>query len=129
VPVITPPVDAGLAAWLKADALFVVPTDTTIAARWGDRAIDTALVSTIAFQAAAIEEGLRELRLLGGPLVRDEHVVTGLRHDLIGRRIRLRTYAAQDLGYGEAGTLALVVGATESEASDTTTLTVIRRLA
>lgn len=127
--VIAPLVDPGYAAWLKSDALYVSAADTDIIARWGDKAVDTKLITGIASASDAVEEAVRQLRLLGGPLARDEHVVDGLRHDLIGKRIRLRTYALQSMGYGEAGALALVIKAVESDSSDTTTLTVIRRLA
>jgi len=129
MPIITPPVDAGYAAWLKADGLYVAATDSDVAARWGERAIDTSLMTGLVYNYDADDEAARQLRFLGGPLVRDEHVVQGLRHDLIGKRIRLRTYSLQPMGYGETGSLALVVRAVESESSDTTTLTVIRRLA
>jgi len=129
MPIITPLVDAGYAAWLKSDGLYVVATDSDVESRWGDDGIETTLLSAIAFGGPAVEEAVRELRLLGGPLVRDEHVVDGLRHDLTGKRIRIRTYSLQPMGYDGAGALAIVVKAVESETSDTTTLTVIRRLA
>lgn len=128
MPIITPPVDAGLAAWLKSEALLIAPVDTDIQAVWTTKGVDTAITSAIAGRTDAIAEATRQLRFLGGPLVRDEHVVSGARHDLIGRRIKLRTYAVQSLGYTDDGVMCFVIGAVESDSGETTTLTVLRRL-
>jgi len=129
MPDIVPPVAAGFASYLKSDALFATAQDATIAGRWGADAIDTKLVSAIASAADANSEAVRQLTFLSGPLVADEHIVPGRRHDLIGRRVRMRTYDPQPLGYDDAGVIVFVIGAVESGDSDTTTLTVLRRLA
>lgn len=129
MPIITPPVDVTLSAYLKDTARWIAGVSSDIAGQWGDRAIDTSLTSAYAGDADAQAEAGRQLQFLGGPLVQDEHKVPGLRHDLIGKRVRLKTYAAHSLGYDGAGALAFVIGAVESEDSDTTTLTVLRRLA
>jgi len=127
MPVITPPVDAGLAAWLKADALYVAAADASIATTWGTKATETTIISPIALEADADTEAARQLRFFEGPLVADQHIVKGLRHDLIGKLIRVKTRAVQALGYDTAQ-FVFVIAAAESDTSDTTTLTVLKRL-
>lgn len=123
--VITPPVDAGLKSWLGSTALYVGASDAATVARWGDRATDTEYLSPIAIEADADAEAVRQLSFLAGPLARDEHVVQGLRHDLLGKTIRI---TGTGLGYEAPGAVVFVLRVEESDATDMTTLTVLRRL-
>jgi hypothetical protein len=122
------PVDAGFAAWLQADALYASVTDSTIAANYGTRGLTSELLSCLVFEADADTEATRQLAFLAGPLAQDEHIVKGLRHDLLGRLIRLTYDGLQALGYDGKGSLAFVIGCEESDTTDTTTLTVLKRL-
>lgn len=124
--VITPRVDAGLRSWLESQALYVAASDADILARWGDRATDTEYLSPIAREADADAEAVRQLSFLGGPLAVDEHVVQGLRHDLLGKAVRL---VGVGLGYESPGAVVFVIRVQESDSTDTTTLNVLRKLA
>jgi len=119
-----PTVDPGYAAWLKTTARNVGATIAGSTATWGDAAVDSTVVSPLAFKADAQAEATYQAQFLAGPLARDTAVVPGLRRDLIGRPV---TLFGDRLGY-EDGAVVFVVGATEAERARTTTLTVIKRL-
>lgn len=116
-------VDAGLAAWLKSPALYVVQTDATLATKWGDRAGTSEYISPFAIKADAIAEATRQIAFLGGPLFKDEHTVAGLQSKLVGQCV---TLVGDRYAYA-AGAAVFVLRAQESETTDTTTLTVLRR--
>lgn len=113
-------VDAGLAEWLRAQALYA--TAGGEAPAWGDRALETELISPLAMRADAEAEAARQLAFLAGPLVLDQHVVDGLRADLIGRVVTLE---GDTLDY-QAGVAGFVVSVQEGEG--VTTLGVLRQL-
>ena len=117
-------VDSGYAQTLKGDASYKVYEDAAIKAAWGELAIDTEIITSLALAADADVEGPRQLDFLKGPNVKDAAVVTGWRSDLIGKVIIGKN---PKLGYDGAGKSCFVVGATENR-NGTTTLLVIRRL-
>lgn len=117
-------VDAGFARWLKEGIIYASATDTAIETKWGARARSTDVGSPLATKAGAEAEAARQLAFLGGPLVIDDHVVAGLRADLIGQPV---TLTINRLGY-DAGVVVFVIGAAESDQVEQTTLTVVRRL-
>lgn len=116
-------VEAGYAAWLKTDARYVGATIAGAKASWGDKAINSATISPLAFKADAQAEATRQAQFLAGPIARDSVVIKGYRKDLIGRLV---TVFSDRLGY-DAGPSAFVIGASEN-ANGTTTLTVLKRL-
>jgi hypothetical protein len=117
-------VDAGQVAWLKRGALFAQSTDAGQDAKWGAEAIETEIVSALAFAGDALVEAARQIGFLAGPLAIETHDVPGLRSDLYGRAV---TVQADRLGY-EAGLTIFVIGVEEHERVERTTLTVVRRL-
>lgn len=117
-------VDPGFAAWLKERALFASAADGAVAAAFGADAIETEIVSPFALQADAAAEAARQLAFLSGPLVMDVHQVPGLRSDLYGKAITIRT---DTLGY-DAGVVCFVIGVEEADNGATTALTVLRKL-
>lgn len=117
-------VDSGYAAWLKTDARYATATVAGASAAWGDKALDSKIISPLANQSDAVTEGAAQAAFLAGPLARDSVVVPGLRKDLLGRLV---TITADRLGY-EAGADVFVIGVRESDSSRMTTLTVLKRL-
>lgn len=118
---IADPINPTFADWLKAVALYA--TATVDASAWGDSAIETEIVSPLAFRPDALAEAARQLDALGGPLAVDEHVVLGRRSDLIGQTVAI---LGDRLGY-ETPARVFVIGVAE-QANGTTTLTVLKRL-
>lgn len=119
-----PTVDAGYASWLKAPSRTVGATITGAAAAWGDKAVDSTVVSPLALKADAQAEATYQAQFLAGPIARDTVLVKGLRADLIGRLV---TIVGDRLGY-EDGADVFVIGAKESDRVQTTSLTVLKRL-
>lgn len=118
-------VDPGYASWLKTTARFAGAVVAGAEATWGTRAVDTSVTSALALKADAQAEATAQAAFLAGPLARDKILVTGLRHDLIGRLV---TIIGDRLGYEGAGAVVLVLGAQESDRIRTTLLTVLKRL-
>jgi hypothetical protein len=117
-------VDPGYGAWLKTSARYVGATIAGAAASWGDKAVDSAVISPLAYKADAQAEATAQAQFLAGPIAQDSIVVKGIRKDLIGKLISV---GGDRLGY-EAGAAVFVIGAAESETARTTTLTVLKRL-
>lgn len=115
------PVAPSFADWLKATALYATSADDGSA--WGDKAVETEIISPLAFKPDALTEAARQLEVLGGPLAVDEHVVSGRHIAMLGKSVRV---AGDRLGY-ENGAQVFVIGATE-QANGTTVLTVLKRL-
>jgi hypothetical protein len=107
--------------WLKAVALYAPATDDATA--WGDSAVETEIISPLAFRADALAEARRQLNILSGPFALDEHIVEGRLASLIGKTVAL---SGDRLGYEIAPTV-FVIGVAE-QANNTTALTVIKRL-
>lgn len=93
-------------------------------ARWGDVALTTERMTTIALKADAVAEAQRQLAFLGPAAVIDEHLLIGQWRELRGQVI---TIQSDRLGY-DAGVDVLVLGATDDSASNTSRVTVLRRL-
>lgn len=117
-------VDPVFAQWLQADGLWLVQDETTLKARWGDRALTTQRMTTIATKADAIAEANRQLAFMGGPLAIEEHMMTGEWGDYVGQVI---TITGTRLGY-DAGVNVFVIGAEDNRATGLSNVTVIRRL-
>lgn len=116
-------VDAGYAEWLKSDSRTTLAPSPS-AGLWGDAALDSSVVSPLAFKADAQAEAAYQAAFLAGPLARDSILIPGLRKDLIGRLV---TIQGDRLGY-ENGADVFVIGATEGDTVKVTTLTVLKRL-
>lgn len=117
-------VDPIYAQWLQADGLWLVQDDATLKTRWGARAQTSQRMTTIATKADAIAEAARQLAFMGGPLVIDEHTLSGEWGDYVGRVI---TITGNRLGYN-AGVAVFVIGAEDNRATGLSNVTVIRRL-
>lgn len=117
-----PTVDSGTALYLKSEALYSKATAGS-AGTWGDRAVDSEIISPLATVAGANAEAARQIAVLEGPLVEDQVLVPGRRKDLIGKVINLQGETLDYVG----GKLAFVLGFEEGDA--TTLLSVIRKLA
>jgi len=117
-------VDPVFAQWLQAEALWHVGSDGVLAARWGASAVTGQRLTTIAGSADAQAEADRQLAFLGGPLVKERHLVTGAWAARLGQVV---TLTGSQLGYG-AGVAVFVIGVEDMLASGTSWLTVLRRL-
>jgi hypothetical protein len=80
--------------------------------------------TTIATNADAAAEAARQLAFLGGPLVEDEHLLVGQWAPYLGQVIIL---TIDQLGY-DAGVAVFVIGVQDDRASDTSRVSVLRRL-
>ena len=116
-------VDAGFAAWLKSESLFVSAAPANAAA-WAGRGEESEVRSLLVNKADALAEAARQAGFLGGPNARDRHVVPGARKDLLGKTITIR---GDRLGYTAAGVPAFVLGVVEND-NGTSTITVLRKL-
>lgn len=117
-------VDPVYAQWLQADGLWFVGSDAALAARWGTSAVTSQRMTTIAGAADAEAEAARQLGFLGGPLVREKHLLVG---KWAGRLGQVVTLTIAQLGY-DAGVDVFVVGAEDQLSSGTAWVTVLRRL-
>lgn len=117
-----PTVESATVLYLKSPGLFTKATAAN-AATWGDRAVDSEIISPLANKSAADLEASKQIALLSGPLVEDSIRVMGQRRDLMGKVI---TAKGSPLDYS-AGVLAFVIGYQEQEG--TTVLSIIRKLA
>ena len=117
-----PTVDSASVLYLKAPALFTKATAVS-AATWGDRAVDSEIISPLALKAAADTEAARQIALLEGPLVEDSCRVMGQRKDLMHKVVTLQ---GNPLDYA-GGKVGFVIGYREEEG--TTILSIIRKLA
>lgn len=115
--------DAAFAERLKAGALYVSATPAAGLA-WADRGVESTLISSLATSSGATSEAQRQADFVGGPLVRDTHIVPGRRHDLLFKPIQI-THAS--LGYAGSPTV-FVIGVEEAAGGTYTTLTVLKRL-
>lgn len=119
-------VDVLYAQWLKAEALFALATVAGAVTTWGDKALDSSVISALANSADAATEAAAQASFLAGPLAVDKAVVKGQRQDLVGQVI---TITGDRLGYETGGgKVVFALGAVEND-NGTTTLTILRRLA
>lgn len=117
-------VDPVYAQWLQSEALQALSESAPLRGRWGNDALTTKRMTTLATKADAMAEGARQLAFLGGPLVVDEHLLLGEWRDRIGQVI---TLTISQLGY-DGGVAVFVIGAQDNRAAGTSTVTVLRRL-
>ena len=115
--------DLAYAERLRTEALYVSATPTGGLA-WADRGVESTLISSLATSAGATAEAQRQADFVGGPLVKDTHIVPGRRHDLMLKPVQL-THAS--LGYAGSPTV-FVIGVEEAPGGTYTTLTVLKRL-
>lgn len=117
-------VDPVFAQWLMADGRWLVSEDATLRARWGDKALTTSRMTTIAAKADAEAEGARQLAFLGPVAAIDEHLLVGRWKHLRGQVI---TLTIDRLGY-EAGAQVFLLGAEDDDATGLSRVTVLKRL-
>ena len=117
-------VDTLFAEWLQADGLWLVSEDAASIARWGDTAITSERMTSIALKADADAEADRQLIFLRGPLVIDEHLLKG---EWSAYRGQVITLTCARLGY-DAGVAVYVLGAQDDRSTGLSTVTVLRRL-
>lgn len=110
-----------VAEFLKSEALFAF--SEAVGYDWGDRAVETEIISPLVFQGDAEAECIRQMLFMEGPLVEDVVQVTGARRDLMGKVI---TITGDRLGYDAGGKLAFVIGYIEGKGI--TDLSVVRKL-
>lgn len=117
-------VDPVFAQWLQSAALWHVEESTELAARWGDAALTTERLTTIASKSDAEAEAVRQLAFMGPPAVIDEHLLMGEWAAYLGSVL---TLTSDQLGY-ELGVEVFVIGVEDDRAVGTSRVTVIRRL-
>ncbi len=117
-------VDPLYAQWLQQETLWAVRTDAGAVARWGDSAITAERKTSIALKAHAVAEGDRQLAFLSGPLVLDEHLLSGKWRQHRGQVV---TLTIDKLGY-ENGVDVFLIDAEDDKATGLSKVTVIKRL-
>lgn len=117
-------VDPLFAQWLMSEGLWQLSEDAALRARWGDKALTSQRMTTIATKADATAEAARQLAFLGPACAIDEHLLLGAWGDYRGQVITLKVAR---LGY-DAGVDVFVLGAQDDRASGTSRVTVLRRL-
>ena len=117
-------VDPNFVSWLKQPALYAVSSVAGAAAAWGDKATTSSVVSPLRNQADAAAMAVTQAAFMAGPLPQDKAIIPGLRSDLIGKCITLK---GDRLGYEAGGVPVFVIGASENEQSNTTTITVLKK--
>lgn len=120
-------VDPVFAQWLQEKAMYALREDAGIAARWGETAIVSARDTSIALQADAEAEGLRQLAFMAGPLVEDEHVLPIIAGGWRQHMGRVITLTSDDLDYA-GGVDVFLISARDDHAAGVSTLLVLRRL-
>lgn len=116
------PVDSVTKIYLKGEGFFEKSDNATLPAGLLPMAVVQEIMSPLAIRADAGTEADRQLAFLGGPLVRDIHIVQGARRDLQARPITLK---GDQLDYA-AGIPCFVIGFKELD-DGTTELTVLRK--
>lgn len=117
-------VDPLFAQWLQDEGLWALREDAEQVARWGDTALSTERMTAIALKADAQAEGDRQLEFLGGPLVIDEHLLSG---EWRGLRGQVVTLTIPQLGY-DNGVDVFVISAEDDKATGLSRVSVVRRL-
>lgn len=117
-------VDPVFAQWLTSDGLWAVSEETALKARWGNKALTTSRMTTIASKADAEAEAARQLAFMGPVAAIDVHMLPGRWRQYRGQVI---TITADKLGY-DAGVDVFVLGAEDEEANGLSRVTVLRRL-
>jgi hypothetical protein len=115
-------VNPTFASALKATALLATARAPSAGA-WGDRAINSTILSPLEAKADAEAEAARQAVFLDGPKPFDEHIVPGRHHNLVARVI---TIVADRLGY-EGGAAVFVLDADETAVEGATKLLVLKK--
>jgi hypothetical protein len=117
-------VDRLFAQWLMGEAFWHVGQNTVLAERWGDTAVATERLTAIANKVDAVAEANRQISFLGGPLVADEHLLTGQWRQHIGQVV---TITGDRLGY-EQGSDVFLLSAEDDLSTGLSKVIVLRRL-
>lgn len=117
-------VDPLFAQWLMSAGQWHVAENAGLKATWGDVAVTSERMTTIATKAGAEAEAERQLAFMGGPLVIEEHVLVGEWAAFLGRVINLRI---AELGY-DHGLDVFVIGVQDDRSDGISRVTVVRRL-
>ena len=117
-------VDPIFAQWLQSEGLWQLSEDVVLVARWGDKALTTERMTTIALKADATAEAARQLAFLGPVCAIDEHLLVG---EWRGYRGQVITLKIAQLGY-DAGADVMLLGAQDDRASGLSRVIVLRRL-
>lgn len=117
-------IDPIYAQWLQADGRWLTAEDGALRARWGDKALTTQRMTTIATKADAEAEAARQLAFLGPVAAIDEHLLLGSWQQYRGQVI---TLSINQLGYDQ-GVHVFVIKADDDEATGLSRVTVLRRL-
>lgn len=117
-------VDPLFAQWLMAAGQWHVAEEALLKATWGDVAVTSERMTTIATKADAETEAGRQLAFMGGPLASEEHLLKGEWASFIGCVI---TLTIDQLGY-DAGLDVFVIGAQDDRETGVSRVTVLRRL-
>lgn len=117
-------VDPVFAQWLQDEGLWLVQQDAVLAARWGNLALTSERMTTIATKADAAAEATRQLAFLGPVAAIEEHLLVG---EWAAWRGQVITLKIKQLGY-DAGIDVFVLGAEDDRSAGTSRVTVLRRL-
>lgn len=117
-------IDPVYAQWLQSDGRWLTAEDGALRAIWGDTALTTQRMTTIATKADAEAEAARQLAFLGPVAVIDEHLLPGAWQQYRGQVI---TLTINQLGYAQ-GADVFVIKADDDEATGLSRVTVLRRL-
>jgi hypothetical protein len=117
-------VDPQFAQWLQEEGLWAVSEDAIATARWGNDAITSERMTSIAFKADAETESGRQLAFMAGPAVPERHLIPGEWRQFRGQVI---TVTIDQLGYGE-GLDVFLLAAEDDKATGLSAVTVLRRL-
>lgn len=110
--------------WLTSEGYWHVGQSSVLADRWGDSAVETERMTALSNLADAVAEAARQISFLGGPLVADEHMLSGEFRQHIGQVI---TISGDRLGY-EQGSDVFVLTAEDDLATGLSKVIVLRRL-
>lgn len=111
------------AEFLKAAERSETATSSSLKARWGDAAGDTAQSSCLVDQSAAATEASRQLAFLGATFAYDRVVLEGVYFDLEGETVRV-AYSMPGGGnyFGGAATVDILVTRASINLADGTTI-------
>lgn len=98
------------AEYLRAPEKTVGAASTTLLARWGQAAGDTAQSTPLASEAAATAEAARQLALLGTVTAEDQVLIEGLHRNLEGETVAIDyRHPAGGTYLGAAETVSMLV--------------------
>lgn len=118
-------VDPALASWLQSEYRYAGTVSDPVGAAWGDLAVTGEIGTPILNKADAVAEAGRQHNFMLKPMVTETVEVPGLRIDLVGKPM---DFYADGGGYA-GGQRVFVLEAQEQAETETTVLTILRRLA